>query len=90
MFKVLVTGAKGQVGSELAKAVLAGFTVFGLGPAELDITNVQQVKASMAQRKPNLIINALPTPQSIMQKAIAIAIAIAIRLLPLMKKRLLC
>lgn len=58
MFKVLVTGAKGQVGSELVKAVPAGFTVIGLGSAELDITDVQQVKAAMAQHKPNLIINA--------------------------------
>lgn len=58
MFKVLVTGAKGQVGSELVKAAPAGFTVIGLGSNELDITNQQQVTAVMAQYKPDLIINA--------------------------------
>lgn len=58
MFKVLVTGAKGQVGSELVKAAPAGFTVIGLGSNELDITNQQQVTAVIAQYKPDLIINA--------------------------------
>ena len=58
MFKVLVTGAKGQVGSEIVKAVPAGFTVIGLGSNELDITNQQQVTAVIAQYKPDLIINA--------------------------------
>ncbi len=58
MFKVLVTGAKGQVGSEIVKAVPAGFTVIGLGSNELDITNQQQVTALIAQYKPDLIINA--------------------------------
>ena len=58
MFKVLVSGAKGQVGSEIVKAVPAGFTVIGLGSNELDITNQQQVTAVIAQYKPDLIINA--------------------------------
>lgn len=58
MFKVLVTGAKGQVGSEIVKAVPAGFIVIGLGSNELDITNQQQVTAVIAQYKPDLIINA--------------------------------
>lgn len=58
MFKVLVTGAKGQVGSEIVKAVPAGFTVIGLGSNDLDITNQQQVITAIAQHKPDLIINA--------------------------------
>lgn len=58
MFKVLVTGAKGQVGSELVKAAPAGFTVIGLASNDLDITNQQQVTAVMTQYKPDLIINA--------------------------------
>lgn len=58
MFKVLVTGAKGQVGSEIVKTVPAGFTVIGLASNELDITNQQQVTAVIAQYKPDLIINA--------------------------------
>lgn len=58
MFKVLVTGAKGQVGSELVQAAPDGFTVIGLGSNELDITNQQQITAVMTQYKPDLIINA--------------------------------
>lgn len=58
MFKVLVTGAKGQVGSELVKAAPSGSIVIGLGSNELDITNQQQVTAVIAQYKPDLIINA--------------------------------
>ena len=58
MFKVLVTGAKGQVGSELVKAAPSGFTVIGLASNELDITNQQQITAVMTQYKPDLIINA--------------------------------
>lgn len=58
MFKVLVTGAKGQVGSELVTAVPAGFKVIGLSSSELDITNQQLVTAAIVQYKPDLIINA--------------------------------
>lgn len=58
MFKVLVAGAKGQVGSELVKAAPSGFTVIGLASNELDITNQQQITAVMTQYKPDLIINA--------------------------------
>jgi len=58
MFKVLVTGAKGQVGSELVKLAPAGFTVIGLGSAQLDITDQNQVNAVVALHQPDLIINA--------------------------------
>ena len=49
MFKVLVTGAKGQVGSEIVKAVPAGFTVIGLVYIYLYITNQQKLNALIAQ-----------------------------------------
>ena len=58
MFKVLVTGAKGQVGSELIKLAPAGFTVIGLDSAQLDITDQEQVNAAVALHQPDLIINA--------------------------------
>lgn len=58
MFKVLVTGAKGQVGSELIKLVPTDFTVIGLGSAELDITDQQQVNEAIALHQPDLVINA--------------------------------
>lgn len=58
MFKVLVTGAKGQVGSELVKLAPIDFTVIGLSSAQLDITDQQQVNAAVALHRPDLIINA--------------------------------
>lgn len=58
MFKVLVTGAKGQVGSELVKAAPNNFEVIGLASDQLDITDSLQLKAVMAKHKPHLIINA--------------------------------
>lgn len=58
MFKVLVTGAKGQAGSELIKLAPAGFVVIGLGFEQLDITDQKQVNAAVALHQPNLIINA--------------------------------
>lgn len=58
MFKVLVTGAKGQVGTELIQTAPTNYQVIGLGSDQLDITDQQQVTAVMAQHKPDLIINA--------------------------------
>ena len=58
MFKVLITGAKGQVGTELIKAAPADFKVIGLGSDQLDITKQQHVKAAITQYQPDLIINA--------------------------------
>lgn len=58
MFKVLVTGAKGQVGKELIRLSPLHLTVVGLGSDELDITNQQQISSIMELHKPNLIINA--------------------------------
>lgn len=58
MVKVLITGAAGQVGSELVKLAPAGFEVVGYNSSELDITDVQQVLQIVAEQAPALIINA--------------------------------
>ena len=58
MFKVLITGAQGQVGSELIKSAPGSMTPIGLGSNELDICQPHQISAAIAQHQPNLIINA--------------------------------
>lgn len=56
--RVLITGAHGQVGHELMRCAPAGFEVVGLGSAELDIANAEQVAEVVARIQPQLIINA--------------------------------
>ncbi|MDG9758558.1 dTDP-4-dehydrorhamnose reductase [Pseudomonas sediminis] len=58
MVKVLITGAAGQVGSELVKLAPADFEVVGYNSSELDITNALQVQQIVAEQAPALIINA--------------------------------
>lgn len=58
MVKVLITGAAGQVGSELVKLAPVGFEVVGYNSSELDITNAHQVQQIVAEQAPALIINA--------------------------------
>lgn len=58
MVKVLITGAAGQVGSELVKLAPVGFEVVGYKSNELDITNAQQVQQIVAEQAPAIIINA--------------------------------
>jgi len=58
MVKVLITGAAGQVGSELVKLAPAGFEVVSYDSSELDITNAQHVQQIVAEQAPALIINA--------------------------------
>lgn len=56
---VLITGAAGQVGRELAEqAALRGIEHIALSSAELDITNAAAVEMAFAKYKPTLVINA--------------------------------
>ncbi len=59
MQKILVTGANGQLGSELRACAksMAGFEFLFTDVAELDITNAAQVKDFCERHKPNFIIN---------------------------------
>ncbi len=57
--KLLITGAKGQVGTELvAAAFIRGHEVHGFGSKELDISNLEQVNNTVQKIKPDVIINA--------------------------------
>jgi dTDP-4-dehydrorhamnose reductase len=55
--KVLITGAKGQLGYELPRTVPAGYHCILTDVAELDITDAIAVNAYVAQCKPDVIIN---------------------------------
>lgn len=57
--KILITGAQGQVGSELAKqAIKKKFQVFPPTHAQLDITQTQQISDALANCTPDVVINA--------------------------------
>ena len=57
--KILITGAQGQVGSELvAIANQSNYNVIAATRSDLDITNEKNVEAYISQVKPDIIINA--------------------------------
>lgn len=56
--KVLVTGAKGQLGQDvLCLLENQPWEVFGFGREELDITNEEQVREKVLSIKPDIIIH---------------------------------
>lgn len=56
--KILVTGINGQVGWELKRqGGKQGVEILGFGHASLDISNRQQVLATVASCRPDLVIN---------------------------------
>lgn len=57
--KVVVTGAKGQLGTDLVHLLAdRGYEVYGYGREELDITNFEQVKQVISEVNPDVVIHA--------------------------------
>lgn len=57
--KVVVTGAKGQLGTDLVHLLAdKGYEVYGYGREELDITNFDQVKQIIGKVNPDVVIHA--------------------------------
>ena len=57
--RVLITGGKGQVGTELVEIALErGHEVAGLSAEELDITEFNQVEEQLTAFRPQVVINA--------------------------------
>ena len=76
--RILVTGKNGQVGRSLMLLGDSfGFSMIGMSSTELDVTNIKNVDAVVAQVKPDLVINAsaytaVDKAESDMQAAYAI------------------
>jgi len=56
--RILITGAEGQLGRDLVATLVFNHDVFGMGRAELDITNIQQARSVIHDVKPDVIIHA--------------------------------
>ncbi|WP_258760050.1 sugar nucleotide-binding protein, partial [Cytobacillus firmus] len=56
--KILITGANGQLGSQLERKLKPSHNVIGLSKKELDITNKEQTEHNISQIKPHIIIHA--------------------------------
>lgn len=56
--KILVTGAAGQLGSELCTVLNKDFTVIGTTRVDLDITDLKAIRDYIARVEPDVVINA--------------------------------
>ena len=56
--RILLTGARGLLGSELAKVLAPEHEVFPYGRAELDITDPEAVAGALARHRPHWVVNA--------------------------------
>ncbi|HJR17156.1 MAG TPA: dTDP-4-dehydrorhamnose reductase [Gemmatimonadales bacterium] len=54
--KVLITGARGQVGRELQDTAPAGWHVVACGSRELDVTSLEAVRTVMERERPRVVI----------------------------------
>jgi dTDP-4-dehydrorhamnose reductase len=55
--KVLITGSKGQLGSELVSLLSKDYEVYGFGHTELDITDVNGVTRIISKIIPDIVIH---------------------------------
>ncbi len=55
--KILITGSKGQIGSECVHVLGEKHHVWGLGKEELDITDVTRVTATLNFWQPDIVVN---------------------------------
>ena len=58
MIRVLVTGARGQVGTEVAREMAGRATVIAHDRATLDLADPAQIAARVREAKPDVIVNA--------------------------------
>ena len=56
--KVLVTGARGQLGQTLLANAPPGWTLLGLDRLQLDIADAEQVRSRIELERPDVIVNA--------------------------------
>ena len=55
--KVLITGAKGQLGQDCVRILGTKFTVYAFGSHELDISDQQSVQQHFQAVKPDVVVN---------------------------------
>lgn len=55
--KILITGAKGQLGRDCEQVLATKNVVHGFGSKELDITNRQQVEERIISLRPDIVLN---------------------------------
>lgn len=58
MTKILLTGITGQVGQELQRTLTSLGEVIGVDRQQLDLTQPEKIRQSIAEIKPNIIVNA--------------------------------
>lgn len=81
--KILLIGADGQLGTDIAAVFRQGFDLIPLTIKDIDITNPEQAKSVITEHKPNIVINTaayLNVPGSEKEPAQAFRVnAIAVR-----------
>jgi dTDP-4-dehydrorhamnose reductase len=72
MTRILLIGQDGQVGQELQSTLSELGTVMGIGRQQLDLSQLDQIQATIQAAAPDLIVNAAAAPQRMAETAQAI------------------